>query len=153
MPDAKSRAEAAVENFMNGYNCSQSVAAAFADLMGMSVDQAALLASALGGGMCRMRETCGAVSGAMLVLGAVKGYNDPTDTVAKQFLYARGQRIMLAFKEQFGSLCCRDMLRLPADQAPSPIPTPRTAQFYQARPCARFIHAMAQLLEEELNRE
>lgn len=145
--------ERAVELFMTGYNCAQAVFGAFCERTGMPLDQAARLASALGGGMCRMRETCGAVSGGLLTLGALAGYDDPEDPMAKQLLYARGQRVMLAFKETYGSLSCRDLLRLPPDAAPSPIPTPRTAEFYQSRPCARVIYAAARLVEEELARE
>lgn len=152
MDEAFSIPQQAVNNFMAGYNCAQAVFCAFAQRMGLDQDQAARLASALGGGLCRMRETCGAVSGAMLALGALKGYDDPEDQAAKQFLYARGQRVMLAFKEKYGSLSCRDLLRLPPDTEVSPMPTPRTAEFYQSRPCARVIYEIARLLEEELAR-
>lgn len=146
-------AQQAVENFMEGYNCSQAVFCAFAKRLGMDQDRAARLASALGGGLCRMRETCGAVSGGMLALGALAGYDDPQDQTAKQLLYARGQRVMLAFKEKYGSLSCRELLRLPPDDQISPMPTPRTAEFYNSRPCARVIYEMARLVEEELARE
>ena len=141
--------EKAAELFLSGYNCAQSVYAAFAPQLGISEKQAAKMASALGGGLCRMRETCGAVSGAMMVLGALKGYDTPDDN-AKKILYARGQRIMKQFKESFGTLRCLELLQLPKDGALSPIPTPRTREFYQKRPCARFIYEMARLLEEEL---
>ena len=153
MEEGLSAAQQAVEYFMEGYNCSQAVFCAFAQRLGLARDQAARLASALGGGLCRMRETCGAVSGGMLALGALAGYDDPQDQAAKQFLYARGQRVMLAFKEKYGSLSCRDLLRLPPDAQPSPMPTPRTAEFYRSRPCARVIYEMARLVEEELARE
>lgn len=153
MDNACPTARQAVENFMAGYNCSQAVFCAFAQRLGMPIEQAAQIASALGGGMCRMRETCGAVSGGMLALGALAGYNDPEDPTAKALLYARGQRVMLEFKEKYGSLCCRDLLKLPADQLLSPIPSPRTAAFYQKRPCARVIYEMTRLVEEELARD
>ena len=153
MSETVSIPEKAVELFMMGYNCGQAVAGAFAEKMGLTLDQAAQMTSALGGGLCRMRETCGAVAGGMVALGMIAGYSDPEDPMAKQLLYARGQRIMLAFKEKYGTLCCRELLKVPHDQAPSPIPTPRTAEFYQSRPCARVIYDMAKLLEEELNRE
>ena len=139
----------AVELFEQGYNCAQAVFGAFAEEMGMTEKQAVKMVSALGGGLCRMRETCGAISGGMMVLGALKGYDTPDDE-AKKILYARGQRIMKQFKESFGTLNCLELLKLPKDGALSPIPTPRTREFYQKRPCARFIFEMARLVEEEL---
>lgn len=142
----------AVELFMEGYNCAQAVFGAFAQEAGLPLEQAMNLASALGGGICRMRETCGAVTGGMLALGALRGYHDAQDAGAKQLLYARGQRLLLDFQEKYGSLSCRDLLRLPACDAPCPIPTPRTAEFYQSRPCARVVYEAARLVEEEINR-
>ena len=152
MSMAASIPEKAAELFLEGYNCAQSVYSAFAPLMGITEKQAAKMASALGGGLCRMRETCGAVSGAMMVLGALKGYDIPDDQ-AKKILYARGQRIMKQFKESFGTLNCLELLQLPKDSVLSPVPTPRTQEFYQKRPCARFIFEMARLLEEELEKQ
>lgn len=146
-----SAAEKARAFFLQGYNCSQSVAAAFADVMGLTEEQAARMASALGGGLCRMRESCGAVTGAMLVLGVLQGYGRPDDA-AKAALYARGQRVLRAFRDLHGSLRCREILHLPPDQESGPVPTPRTAAFYQSRPCAQVIYDAARLLEEELNR-
>lgn len=147
---AASIPEKAAELFLEGYNCAQSVYIAFAPRMGITEKQAAKMASALGGGLCRMRETCGAVSGGMMVLSALMGYDDPKDDEAKKILYARGQRIMKQFKAQFGTLNCLELLKLPKDGALSPVPTPRTREFYQKRPCARFIYEMARLVEEEL---
>ena len=147
---AASIPEQAAELFLEGYNCAQSVYIAFAPRMGITKKQAAKMASALGGGLCRMRETCGAVSGGMMVLGAIMGYDSPDD-LAKKILYARGQRVMKQFKEQFGTLNCLELLKLPKDGALSPVPTPRTREFYQKRPCARFIYEMARLVEEELS--
>ncbi|MBE5782638.1 MAG: C_GCAxxG_C_C family protein [Clostridiales bacterium] len=143
--------EKAAELFLEGYNCAQSIYAAFAPRMGITEKQAARLASALGGGLCRMRETCGAVSGGMMVLGALLGYDDPKDDEAKKRLYARGQRVMKQFKERYGTLNCLELLKLPKGGALSPVPTPRTQEFYQKRPCARFIYEMARLVEEELS--
>ena len=100
MSMAASIPEKAAELFLSGYNCAQSIYAAFAPQLGISEKQAAKMASALGGGLCRMRETCGAISGGMMVLGALKGYDTPDDE-AKKILYARGQRIMKQFKESF----------------------------------------------------
>ena len=142
-----------MENFLKGYNCSQAVVLAFSEKMGLTEEQAARLASALGGGMCRMRESCGALSGAMLVLGALEGYSDPGSGADKARLYDRGQRFLQAFKAQYGSLRCGELLKLPPDRPLSPMPTPRTAEFYRSRPCARIVYDAARLLEEELGRQ
>lgn len=146
----------AVELFQEGYNCAQAVAGAFAEagyFMGLSFDQAVRLTEGLGGGLCRLRETCGAVSGGMLVLGACYGHNDPEHPQSKMELYAQGQRTALPFQEKFGTFSCARLLQLPPDEAPCPIPTPRTAEFYQKRPCARFIYEMARLVAEEICRQ
>lgn len=151
MPQNPSLPQQAVDFFLQGYNCSQAVAAAFAPKMGLTAQQAARIVSALGGGLCRMRETCGAVTGGMAVLGMVAGYGDPADTAGKTQLYIRGQRVMRAFRALHGSLNCREILHLSPDENADPIPTPRTAEFYRTRPCARVIYDLARLLEEELN--
>lgn len=145
--------EKAAELFMNGYNCAQAVFGAFSEKIGIPMDTAAQMASALGGGLCRMRETCGAVSGGMLALGTLAGYCVPGNDEIKMALYARGQRVMKAFQEIYGTLCCRELLGLLENEPISPIPSPRTAEYYQKRPCARFIYEMARLVEEELNRQ
>lgn len=144
--------EKAADLFMHGYNCAQAVFGAFADQMGLPLETAVRMASALGGGLCRMRETCGAVSGGMLALGTLQGYDIPGDDTIKLALYERGQRVMRAFKEIYGTLCCRELLGLLENDPLSPVPSPRTEAYYQTRPCVRFIYEMARLVEEELNR-
>lgn len=144
--------EKAAQLFMNGYNCAQAVFGAFADQMGIPLDTAAKMASALGGGLCRMRETCGAVTGGMLALGTLQGYDVPGNDEIKLALYQRGQRVMRAFKEIYGTLCCRELLGVLENDPLSPIPSPRTEEYYKIRPCVRFIYEMARLTEEELNR-
>lgn len=151
MPQNPSIPQQAMDYFLQGYNCSQAVAAAFAPRMGLTAQQAAKTVSALGGGLCRMRETCGAVTGGMAVLGMIVGYDDPQDTAGKTQLYIRGQRVMRAFRELHGSLSCREILHLAPGESSDPAPTPRTAEFYSTRPCARVIYDLARLLEEELN--
>ena len=108
--------ERAVELFVEGYNCAQAVAAAFGDLTGLDEKTAARMASCFGGGMGRMREVCGAVSGALMVLGIAEGYSEPKDTAAKSIHYARVREFADRFKEkctqggQCGSIVCRDLL-------------------------------------------
>jgi C_GCAxxG_C_C family probable redox protein len=137
----------AAELFMQGYNCAQAVAVAFCDLTGLEEKQAAKMASAFGGGMGRLREVCGAVSGMLLVLGILDGYDDPTNDAAKKALYSRVQALAREFREENGSIICRELLdNPPAD----PNPTPRTADFYTQRPCARMVLTAARILDEYL---
>lgn len=145
--------ERAVELFMEGFNCSQAVFGAFAETVGMTEAQAVRLSAALGAGVARMRDVCGAVTGGMLAIGWKYGAEDGADQVTKSACYARGQKICLSFQEKFGTLICRDLLKLKPLEGPSPIPTPRTAEFYQTRPCAQFVYEMARLVEEELKDE
>jgi len=153
MNECLSIPERAVELFMKGYNCAQAVLGAFAPQIGISLEEAARMVSTLGGGLCRMRETCGAVSGGMVALGMLAGYAVPGNDEVKMAVYARGQRVMKAFQEIYGTLCCRELLGLLENAPLSPVPTPRTEEFYKIRPCARFIYEMARLTEEELKRE
>ena len=94
----KNHAELARNNFLKGYNCAQAVAIAFSEEMGMDETELAKLASSFGGGMGKMREVCGAVSGALLVYGAVHGNSDPDDADAKKAHYARVQEFAARFK-------------------------------------------------------
>ena len=137
----------AAELFMQGYNCAQAVAVAFCDLTGLEEKQAAKMASAFGGGMGRLREVCGAVSGMLLVLGILEGYDDPTNDAAKKALYSRVQELAREFREENGSIICRELLNNPPAD---PNPTPRTADFYTQRPCARMVLTAARILDEYL---
>ena len=118
--------ERAVELFVEGYNCAQAVAAAFGDLTGLDEKTAAKMASCFGGGMGRMREVCGAVSGMLMVAGVLYGYDDPKATREKRELYAQVQAMAGQFREELGSIVCRDLLKNPPSD---PNPTPRTEQF------------------------
>lgn len=135
---------AAAALFLQGYNCAQAVSVAFSDLTGLSREQAARSASAFGGGMGRMREVCGALSGMYLVLGQLYGYDTPNDG-AKRALYADVQALAAQFRAQHGSIICREILKNPPSD---PNPTPRTEEFYRKRPCTRMIETAAQLLDE-----
>ena len=135
----------AAELFTQGYNCAQSVAAAFCDVTGLDEKTAARMASPFGGGMGRMREVCGAVSGMYLVLGWLYGYDTPGDDVSKKALYADVQAMGARFREQAGSIVCREILKTPPSD---PNPTPRTAEFYQKRPCARMCLLAGRILDD-----
>ena len=137
--------ERAVELFVEGYNCAQAVAAAFGDLTGLDEKTAAKMASCFGGGMGRMREVCGAVSGMLMVAGILYGYDDPKATKEKRELYAQVQAMAGQFREELGSIVCRDLLKNPPSD---PNPTPRTEQFYKERPCARMVATAARIMDE-----
>ena len=137
--------ERAVDLFVEGYNCAQAVAAAFGDLTGLDEKTAAKMASCFGGGMGRMREVCGAVSGMLLVAGVLYGYNDPKATTEKRELYAQVQAMAGQFRQELGSIVCRDLLKNPPSD---PNPTPRTEQFYKDRPCARMVATAARIMDE-----
>ena len=131
--------------FLNGYNCAQAVMVAFCDLTGFTEDQAARYASAFGGGMGRLREVCGAVSGMMMVLGILYGYETPGDDVAKKELYTQVQSLAGKFREEVGSIICREIIN---DPSTDPTPSPRTAEYYAKRPCARMVMTAARLMDE-----
>lgn len=148
----KTRVEWAEELFAQGYNCAQSVACAFADLLELPQAQVALMVSSFGGGIGRLRETCGAVSGMVFALGACRGYNDPTDSAAKSDHYAAVQRLVQMFVQENGSLCCRELLgNQGADHAP--VSPPRDQAFYQARPCQKLVCSAVAILAQYLGEE
>lgn len=138
----------AAELFLEGYNCAQAVAVAFCDVTGMEEAQAAKMASPFGGGMGRMREVCGAVSGMLIVLGQLYGYDSSDDDGKKKELYHQVQALAKDFRQQAGSIICRELLKNPPSD---PNPTPRTAEYYQARPCARMVMLAAELMDRFIN--
>ena len=124
--------------FEEGYNCAQSVFLAFSDLHGMDTHTAAVLSSSFGGGMGRLREVCGAVSGMFLVAGILYGYDDPGAREEKAAHYARIQELAKAFEEKNGSIVCRELLGLSVKRE-EPTPKERTAEYYKKRPCPELV--------------
>ena len=138
--------EKAAELFVNGSNCAQAVAVAFCDVTGLEPELAAKLSSSFGGGMGRMREVCGAVSGMLMVLGVLYGYDDPGEKDrAKKAHYALVQELAGAFRERNGSIICREILKNPPAD---PVPSPRTPEYYADRPCARMVMLAASILDD-----
>ena len=135
----------AAELFLQGYNCAQAVAVAFTDVTGMDKKEAAKLAAPFGGGMGRMREVCGAVSGMFMVLGVLYGYDNSDAESTKKELYKQVQALAEKFREENGSIICREILKNPPSD---PNPSPRTAEYYAKRPCARMVMTAARLLDE-----
>lgn len=134
----------AAQLFVEGYNCAQSVALAFCDLTHLDTAQTARMVSPFGGGFGRQREVCGAVSGMCFVLGTLYGYDSP-DPERQLALYADVQALCGQFQEKAGSIICREILN---DPPSDPAPTPRTAEYYAKRPCARMVLLAATLLDE-----
>ena len=136
----------AYELFMAGYNCSQSVFAAFCDVTGVDEDTALRLSSSFGGGIGRLREVCGALSGMLMAAGALYGYDTPGDDVQKAAHYALVQALAGQFREAHSTILCRELLNRPGPE--SPTPEARTPDYYASRPCARFVGTAARILEE-----
>ena len=132
------------ELFLQGYNCAQAVTVAFSDVTGLTPEFSAQMASSFGGGMGRMREVCGAVSGMLMVAGLLYGYDRPGDDSIKKQHYALVQDLAGQFREEVGSIVCREILKNPPSD---PNPTPRTAEFYKVRPCARMVLLACQILD------
>ena len=137
--------------FYEGYNCAQAVFCAFSEDTGISMSSSARIASSFGGGMGRLREVCGAVSGAFLVLGTLIGYADPAEPALKAAHYKVVQDFARRFREANSSIVCRELLK-GVETAPGLVPEARTPEFYRKRPCPELIRQAAvlaaQLIEE-----
>ena len=141
------RREMAVENFMKGYNCSQSVVLAFADMLPVNESDLLKMASSFGGGMGRLREVCGSVSGMFIVIGLLYGYDGPETGPVKAEHYKRVQELARRFEEKHGSIVCRELLGLNVKRE-APTPEARTKEYYKKRPCPEIIGDAAEILEE-----
>lgn len=144
------KSQLARDYFLNGANCAQAVLCAFADECQLDETSAMRLASGFGGGMGRMREVCGAVSGMILVANILHGNTDPKDKAAKDAHYALIQRLAEKFREQNGSIICRELLNLEGHGADSPVSEARTGEYYKKRPCAELVALAAGIIETEL---
>ena len=143
------RKEIAMQSFLDGYNCSQCMMIAFEDLIPIDLTLALQIASPFGGGMGRLREVCGSVSGMFTILGYIYGYHAPDDYEGKKVLYAHIQELAKRYEAANGSIICRELLGLDI-QHDSATPEKRTESYYKARPCAEKIGSAAEILEEYL---
>lgn len=141
------KGERAYELFKEGYNCSQAVFGAFAEELGVDFDTAVKLASGFGGGIGRMREVCGTFTGLTMAASMIYGYNDPKDTETKTELYEKIRALADKFREENGSIICRELLGLQQAER-SAVPEERTSEYYKKRPCAELCRYAAELLEE-----
>ena len=144
------RAEKAKELFLSGYNCSQAVVGAFADLFGMDMETSMRFSEGLGGGMGRMRLTCGAVVAMSLIAGLKMSTGKAKDAKTRSEIYAKVREMADEFKEKNGSIICGELLgeSLPSNKGPSP--EERTEQFYKKRPCVGCVYDCAEIIEKHL---
>lgn len=138
--------EYAKELFKKGYNCAQSVFCAYCDETRLDFETSLKVSSSFGGGMGRLREVCGAVSGMFMVVGMMYGYSDPSDGTAKAEHYKLIQSLAMKFKEKNCSIVCRELLGL-QEGKDSFAPERRTEGYYQKRPCAELVEHAAEILD------
>ena len=140
------KSEIAVNNFRTGYNCAQSVLLTFSEEIGLTQEEALKLASSFGGGMGRLREVCGGVSGMLIVAGLLYGYHEPRDYEGKSEHYARVQELARAYEAENGSIVCRELLGL-TQKRDEPKPEQRTEEYYKKRPCEQLVKMAAGIME------
>ncbi len=146
------RIQRAGELFKSGYNCSQSVVAAFADKYGFTQEQAFRISASFGGGIGRMRETCGAACGMFLLAGLETGATEAADREGKAANYALVQELAAEFKKRNGSLNCGELLGLKKETSISSLPEERTQQYYAKRPCSKMVEDAARIWMEYLEK-
>lgn len=144
------RAERAGELFFQGYNCAQSVVGAFADYFDIDFKTAVRLADGLGGGMGRMRLTCGAVSAMALLAGLKLSSGEPKDLNNRAVVYAKVREMAEAFSEKNGSIICRELLGASMPKDNGARPEERTAEYYKKRPCPDCVRDCAEIAEKYL---
>jgi len=135
--------------FLEGYNCAQSVFCAYVEEFGISKDTALKLSSALGGGVGRMREICGAFS-ACAMLAGLKFSDASADAESKRKIYEFTQKLAEIFKAENGSIICRDILKLQEGAPVSATPQKRDAKYYAERPCLLVIKKASEIIEREI---
>lgn len=145
-----SRAEKAEGFFKEGFNCAQSVALSFSDVVKIDRESILKLTSGFGGGVGRLREVCGTVSGAVFILNSVFGYSSPSDLNAKSELYRIIQEFAEEFKKETGSIVCRELLG--ENKGSGYLPEKRDNEYYKKRPCAKLCYLSAEILEKILKK-
>lgn len=150
--EMEDRIQLAVENFMQGYGCCQSVVAAFADLYGMDKQLALRIAAGFGGGVGRLRMMCGAVSGLVILAGLDCGQTEGSDRAGKSACYKVVQQLLGKFKERNGSVICAELLGLNGQQIAKETheASERNAEYYKKRPCAAKVESAARIFAEYL---
>ena len=153
--DLEDRIQRAVENFMSGYGCAQSVVAALADLYGLDDTMAKRIAAGFGGGVGRMRMMCGTVSGLVILAGLDCGQTEGADREGKAACYKVVQELLDTFKQRNGSLICAELLGLNGCPVVKNtyVPDERNAAYYKKRPCAQKVESAARIFAEYLQRK
>ncbi|MBP5770541.1 MAG: C_GCAxxG_C_C family protein [Bacteroidaceae bacterium] len=148
------RVTRAVDNFMTGYGCCQSVVAAFSDLYGLDETMAKRIAAGFGGGVGRLRMMCGAVSGIVMLVGLDCGQTEGSDRAGKSACYKVVQQLLAQSEQENGSLICAEILGLKGhDKAHCTYEaSPRTAEYYKTRPCAAKVESAARIFAEYLKK-
>lgn len=153
--DVEARVARAEEYFKAGYNCAQAVVMAFDDVMGMSQEDLARMIAPFGGGMGRMREVCGAVSGMAMVASGLSPAADPKNMTERQQNYALVQSFANSFRQENGDIVCRRLLGLEPrhEAAETTMPSERTAEYYKKRPCVEYVATAARIVALYINEE
>ena len=153
--ELEERVARAVDNFMAGYGCCQSVVAAFSDLYGMDEEMALKVGAGFGGGVGRLRMMCGAVSGLVVLAGLDCGETDGSNREGKSACYKVVQDLLEQFKQANGSIICAEILGLQGhEKAVSTYEaSPRTAEYYKTRPCAAKVESAARIFANYLRQK
>lgn len=148
--DIDEREKLARAAFRDGWNCCQAVLLAFKDIIGLPGKQVAALGSGFGGGMGRMREVCGCVSAMTFMTGVIAPATEPSNQESRRTNYALVQEMAGLFKEENGSIICRELLGLKAGQSDSPTPALRDAKYYATRTCEERVASAARIIAARL---
>ena len=139
-----------------GYNCCQAVVLAYNDVFDIDDNTAAALSSGFGGGMGRMREVCGSVSGMVMLAGLIAPAVDPSVKVDRTRNYTLVQEMAEEFRSLNGSIVCKELLGLvPMGSGAttckeSPEPSDRTAEYYKKRPCEELVGIAARIVGKRI---
>ena len=145
------RVDRAKALFLEGYNCSQSIVGAFCEDVGLDFETAIKISSSFGGGMGRLREVCGTVTGIFMLIGLKYGYTSPKDMAKKSAHYKLVQDVAARVRADWGTIVCRELLSAVAAKDTSYRPSARTEEYYKARPCLKMVAYAAALAESILN--
>jgi len=142
------KVESAVSCFKEGFSCSQAVFSAYSGLFGLDRETSLRLAQAFGGGMARMGETCGAVSGAFMLIGLKYGKIKADDEQAKEKTYEIVRKFVDAFKSLNGSILCRDLLGCDISTSEG-MKQAKEKELFETL-CPKFVQNAAEIIEKIL---
>ena len=154
LPELHNRVDLAVDYFMQGYGCCQSVVAAFADIYGFTEEQALRIGAGFGGGVGRLRMVCGAVSALVILVGMDCGQTIGSDRAGKAACYKVVRQLLEQSERENGSLICAEILGLKGKKAQcSYVPSERTQEYYKTRPCAVKVENAARIFATYLSQK